>query len=568
MRTSKLYAPTLRETPAEAEIPSHQLMLRAGFIRKVAGGVYTYLPLAFRTLRKIENIIREEMEAKGAQELALPIIQPAELWKETGRWSVFGEEMFRVQDRHGREFCLGPTHEEIITDLVRNEVRSYKQLPINLFQIQNKYRDEIRPRFGLMRGREFIMKDAYSFDKDEAGLDKSYQDMYEAYTNIFNRCGLTFRPVEADGGAIGNATTHEFTVLADNGESDIVFCSKCNYAANSEKAELKLITAAAEDEQPLTKVSTPEAKTIKAVAEFLQVPVEKTIKAVAYQNENGQLICAFVRGDHEVNEIKLQNMTQAIELKMADESSIIAAGSHPGFMSPINISKDAIIVVDQSVMEMHNAVCGANEADFHYINVNPKRDFGKVIVGDLRLITTGDPCPHCGHPVEMTHGIEVGQVFKLGTKYSEALGAKFLDENGKEKPLIMGCYGIGVSRTMAAAIEQFHDENGIIWPRNIAPFEVVIVPINAKDEAQMTVAEDLYTKLRAAGVDVLLDDRKERAGVKFKDADLIGYPLRITVSPRMLEDNQVELKIRRSGETENISIEDCSSKVQELLIQL
>lgn len=568
MRTSKLYAPTLRQTPAEAEVPSHQLMLRAGFIRKVAGGVYTYLPLAWRTLRKIEQIIREEMEAKDGQELALPIVQPAELWKETGRWEVFGEEMFRLVDRHNREFCLGPTHEEIITDLVRNEVRSYKQLPLLLYQIQNKYRDEIRPRFGLMRGREFIMKDAYSFDKDEAGLDKSYKDMYDAYTNIFNRCGLTFRPVEADGGAIGNATTHEFTVLAETGESDIVYCEKCDYAANAEKSELKPIVAPDEEELPLEKVNTPDTKTIEAVAEFLNTPIEKNIKAVIFQNEKDQVICAFVRGDHEVNDVKLQNITGAITLKMAEESAIRAIGGVPGFMSPIGLSKDVIVVVDATVMEMHNAVCGANEEGCHYKNANPKRDFGDVIVADIRLIEEGDPCPHCGAPVKMTHGIEVGQVFKLGIKYSKALGATFLDENGKEKPLIMGCYGIGVSRTMAAAIEQFHDDNGIIWPASIAPFEVVIVPINAKDEAQMQIAEKLYADMKNVGIDVLLDDRKDRAGVKFKDADLIGYPVRITVSPKLLDANEVEIKVRRDGATSNVKVDDCAQTVKDMLKNL
>ena len=565
MRTSKLYAPTLRQTPAEAEVPSHQLMLRAGFIRKVAGGVYTYLPLAWRTLRKIEQIIREEIEAKDGQELALPIVQPAELWKETGRWAVFGEEMFRLVDRHNREFCLGPTHEEIITDLVRNEVRSYKQLPLLLYQIQNKYRDEIRPRFGLMRGREFIMKDGYSFDKDEAGLDKSYKDMYEAYSKIFSRCGLTFRPVEADGGAIGNATTHEFTVLAETGESDIVYCEKCDYAANAEKSELKVIVAPEEEALPLEKVHTPNAKTIEEVATFLDTPIEKTVKAVVFQNEKEQVICALVRGDHEVNDVKLQNITGAISLTMAEDSAISKVGGVAGFMSPIGLNKDVIVVADATVMEMHNAVCGANEQDYHYKNANPKRDFGDVIVADIRLIAEGDPCPHCGAPVKMTHGIEVGQVFKLGTKYSEALGATFLDENGKEKPLIMGCYGIGVSRTMAAAIEQFHDENGIIWPVAIAPFEVVIVPINAKDEAQMQIAEKLYADMKNAGIDVLLDDRKDRAGVKFKDADLIGYPVRITVSPKLLDENEVEIKVRKDGATSTIKVDACAETVKEML---
>lgn len=565
MRTSKLYAPTLRQTPAEAEVPSHQLMLRAGFIRKVAGGVYTYLPLAWRTLRKIEQIIREEIEAKDGQELALPIVQPAELWKETGRWAVFGEEMFRLVDRHNREFCLGPTHEEIITDLVRNEVRSYKQLPLLLYQIQNKYRDEIRPRFGLMRGREFIMKDGYSFDKDEAGLDKSYKDMYEAYSKIFSRCGLTFRPVEADGGAIGNATTHEFTVLAETGESDIVYCEKCDYAANAEKSELKVIVAPEEEALPLEKVHTPNAKTIEEVAIFLDTPIEKTVKAVVFQNEKEQVICALVRGDHEVNDVKLQNITGAISLTMAEDSAISKVGGVAGFMSPIGLNKDVIVVADATVMEMHNAVCGANEQDYHYKNANPKRDFGDVIVADIRLIAEGDPCPHCGAPVKMTHGIEVGQVFKLGTKYSEALGATFLDENGKEKPLIMGCYGIGVSRTMAAAIEQFHDENGIIWPVAIAPFEVVIVPINAKDEAQMQIAEKLYADMKNAGIDVLLDDRKDRAGVKFKDADLIGYPVRITVSPKLLDENEVEIKVRKDGATSTVKVDICAETVKEML---
>ena len=569
MYASNLYAPTLREVPAEAEIPSHQLMLRAGFIRKAAGGVYTYLPLAWRTLRKIEQIIREEMDAAGGQEIAMPIMQPSELWKESGRWEVFGEEMFKVNDRHGREFCLGPTHEEIITDLVRNEIRSYKQLPVLLYQIQNKYRDEIRPRFGLMRGREFIMKDLYSFDKDEAGLDISYQKMYDAYTNIFNRCGLVFRPVEADGGAIGGSNTHEFTALAQTGESEIAVCTKCDYAANNEKAELALIEAPAEAELALEKVATPDTKTIEAVIEYLNLPIEKSIKAVAFEDEHDRLICAFVRGDHEVNEVKLQNAVEAVALRMADEAVITAAGGVAGFMSPIGLDrKKAVVVVDQSVMAMKNACCGANEADKHYINANPQRDFGEVIVKDIRLIAAGDPCPHCGAPVEITRGIEIGQVFKLGTKYSNAMHAGFLDENGREKPFVMGCYGIGVSRTMAAAIEQLHDENGIIWPKSIAPYEVAIVPINAKDEAQMELAEAIYQALKNAHVDVLLDDRKERAGVKFKDADLIGYPVRITIGPKAINEDNIETKVRKTGEVLNFTKENYLVKVQELLNNL
>lgn len=550
MRTTQLYAPTLRQTPSEAEVVSHQLMLRAGMIRKAAGGVYTYLPLAWRVLRKIENIIREETDAAGGQELAMPIMQPAELWRQTGRWDVFGEEMFRLEDRHGREFCLGPTHEEMVTSLVCNEVRSYRQLPLRLYQIQNKYRDEIRPRFGLMRGREFIMQDLYSFDKDEAGLEESYQKMYDAYTNIFTRCGLNFRPVEADGGAIGGGNTHEFTVLADSGESEIVYCTACDYAANVEKAELKVILPAEEAELPLEKVATPGTKTIQAVVEYLGLAVEKSIKAVAFQNEKDELICAFVRGDHEVNDVKLQNAVGAVTLRMAEEAAIEAGGGVSGFMSPIGLAKEVKVIVDATVMAMHNGVAGANETDAHYKNVNPKRDFKNAIVADIRLMKEGDPCPHCGAAVKMTRGIEAGQVFKLGTKYSEALHATFLDENGKEKPLVMGCYGIGVSRTMAAAIEQNNDEHGIIWPAAIAPYQVLVVPINAKDEQQMKLAESLYAELQAAKVEVVLDDRKERAGVKFKDADLIGYPIRITIGPKAVDEDQIEVKIRRTGEVE------------------
>lgn len=547
MRTTQLYAPTLRETPAEAEIVSHQLMLRAGLIRKAAGGVYTYLPLAWKVLRNIETIVREEMDAVGGQELAMPIMQPAELWHETGRWDVYGDEMFRLKDRHNRDFCLGPTHEEMITTLVRSDVRSYRQLPLRLYQIQNKYRDEIRPRFGLMRGREFIMKDLYSFDKDEAGLDVSYKKMYDAYTNIFSRCGLKFRAVEADGGAIGGSNTHEFMVIAESGEAAIVYCDDCHYAANVEKAELKTIVSLDEAELPLTMIDTPETKTIEAVAAYLDVPVEKTIKAVAFQDENNGLILAFVRGDHEVNDVKLQNAAGAIALNMAAEAAILEAGGIPGFMSPIGIH-DAKVVVDSTVMEMHNAVAGANKVDCHYRNANPKRDFKDVIVADIRLVAEGDPCPHCGARLKTARGIEAGQVFKLGTKYSKALKATFLDENGREQPMVMGCYGVGVSRTMAAAVEQNADENGIIWPAAIAPYTVVVVPVNVKDEAQAKLAEEIYAALKQAKVAVLIDDRKERAGVKFKDADLIGYPIRITVGPKAVNEDLIEVKVRRSAE--------------------
>lgn len=567
MRTSKLYAPTLRETPAEAEVISHKLMLRAGMIRKAAGGLYTYLPLAWRTLRKIMQIVREEMDAAGGQEIAMPIVQPAEIWQETGRWSVYGDEMFRVNDRHGRNFCLGPTHEEMITTLIRDEVRSYKQLPLLLYQIQNKYRDEIRPRFGLMRGREFIMKDLYSFDKDQAGMDESYRKMYDAYWRIFERIGLKFRPVEADNGAIGGGHSHEFTVLADAGESNIVYCDKCDYAASDEKAELLPITQEQEEMQPLTKVATPEAHTIELLVDFLKCDIKRTIKAVAFQTEKDEVVLAFVRGDHDVNEVKVINAVGAIDLHMAEDDAIREAGGMPGFMSPIGIKKGTKVIVDTTVMNMFNAVSGANEKDTHYTGVNPARDFDKneIIVADIRLIKDGDPCPRCGGTVHMTRGIEAGQVFTLGTKYSRALHATYLDEQGREQLLMMGCYGIGVSRTMAAAIEQCNDKDGIIWPRSIAPYEVVVVPVNAKVPEQLGLAEEIYEELKKAGVDIIIDDRKERAGVKFKDCDLIGYPLRITVGPKAVENDTIELKVRRNGETAEAGKAGVVAKAVEML---
>ena len=569
MRATNLYAPTLRNTPAEAEIASHQLMYRAGLIRKSAGGMYTYLPLAWRTIRKIEQIIREEMDAAGGQEIMMPILQPSELWEESGRWGAYGAEMIRVKDRHGREFCMGPTHEEMITALVRDEVRSYKQLPLMLYQIQDKFRDERRPRFGVMRSREFIMKDLYSFDKDIAGMNESYRKMSVAYTNIFTRCGLNFRAVEADSGAIGGGHSEEFTVLAPEGESRIACCDACSYAASDEKAALRPIDGAAEEALPLEKVATPDAHTIAMLAEYLRIPVEKTIKAVAYQTEEDVLILAFLRGDHEVNEVKLANAVGAQELRMADDAAIRAAGGCPGFMSPIGIKEGACIVVDETAMRMHNAVSGANEQDFHYINVNPQRDFGSVTVTDIRLVAEGDLCPACGTGhLHIGRGIEAGQIFALGTKYSEAMGATFLDEAGKTQPLQMGCYGIGVGRTMAAAIEQNHDEHGIIWPRAIAPYEVVVVAVNAKAEEQLVYAEEIYEELRAAGVDVLLDDRRERAGVKFNDCDLIGYPVRIAIGPKTIENGTIEVKIRKSGELVNFARDTYLKGVKDMLAAL
>lgn len=569
MRVSKLYAPTLREVPAEAEVVSHQLMLRAGFMRKAAGGIYTYLPLAWRVLKKIERIVREEMDAKGSQELLMPIVQPAEIWQESGRWDVYGAEMFRLQDRHNRCFCLGPTHEEMVTTLIRGDVRSYRQLPLSVYQIQNKYRDERRPRFGLMRGREFIMKDAYSFDRDEAGLDKSYQDMYDAYTNIFTRCGLNFRPVEADSGAIGGSGSHEFMVIADSGEAEIVFCTSCDYAANVEKAELFPLEA--EEEAMLTKeeVVTPDCKTIADVCAYLKLPVDHSVKAVAYNSEKGLILC-FVRGDHEANEIKVINTCGVIDLEMATEEQLAAAGTVGGYMGPVGIdNKKVIVVVDATVMKMHNVCCGANKEGYHFINVNPGRDFTPTYVADIRLIQEGDPCPHCGGEVSKARGIEVGQVFKLFTKYSSALKATYLDENGKEQPMVMGCYGVGVSRTMAAAIEQNYDDNGIIWPIEIAPYHVLVVPVNTKDEASAAKAEEIYMQLKKVGLETVIDDRNERPGVKFKDADLIGYPLRVVVGPKTLTEGKLEVKIRKTGEIRYLPLDgDYVQDIKNIIAEL
>ncbi|WP_295252246.1 proline--tRNA ligase [Veillonella sp.] len=569
MLASKLYAPTLRETPADADVVSQQYMLRAGMIRKMAGGIYSYLPLAWKSIRKIEAIIHEEMANIGAQEIMMPIIQPAEIWQESGRWNVYGAEMIRFNDRHDRSYCLGPTHEEMITTLVKDEVKSYRQLPLTLYQIQNKYRDERRPRYGLMRSREFIMKDAYSFDLDEAGLDKSYWDMYHAYENVFSRCGLYFKPVEADSGAIGGSNSHEFMALADSGEADVIHCENCDYAANIEIGKPGVMKQTEEPLLELTEVATPDAKTIEAVAEQLSLPLDKTMKAVVLSID-GVVVLAMVRGDHEVNEIAVQHAVDGgIEPEMASEEELLAAGLTGGFISPVGLKQTERfkIVVDESVMEMFNACGGANKKDAHYININPKRDFNleDIIVAPIRLITTDDVCPNCGGHLGIAKGIEVGQVFKLGTKYSESLNGTYLDQNGRPNPYIMGSYGIGVSRTLAAAIEQFHDENGIIWPRAIAPFEVVVVPINAKDDALMEASTKIYDELKAAGVDVLLDDRKDRAGVKFKDADLIGYPLRITVSKNTLESGAVELKTRKTGEAVEVAITDVKTAVIDTL---
>lgn len=569
MLASRLYSPTLREIPADAVVVSHQYMLKAGMMRKISNGLYAFLPLAWRSICKIEDIIREEMAKIGCQEIMMPIVQPAELWQETGRWAVFGPEMFKLKDCHDHEYCLGPTHEELITALTRMDTSSYKQLPVSLFQIQNKYRDEKRPRFGLMRSREFIMKDAYTFDADEEGLDKQYKLMYDAYTRIFTRCGLHFRPVIADTGAIGGSGSHEFEVIADAGEADIVYCTSCDFAANVEAVQPKAVSQHIHNDKEKELVSTPGQHTISMVCEYLHAPVSQSIKAVVYKLDD-KVVLAMVRGDHEVNEVRLQNIYHAVNVGMASDEDLKACGLTAGYISPIGLktSDKFDIVVDASVMEMEDACCGGNQKDMHYIHVNPKRDFPNVRVDTIRLIDTHDVCPVCGGHIEMKKGIEVGQVFKLGTKYSEALGCNFLDQNGKSHPMVMGCYGIGVTRTVAASIEQNHDEDGIIWPINIAPYEAVIVPFNTKDEEVMKVAKELYEALNTSRDEIVLDDRKGRAGPKFKDADLIGYPVRVTVGKKLKENGTVEIKIRRTGEVIEVPFAEAAEKVNSVLNSL
>jgi len=572
MKVSQLLNPTLREVPAEAEVVSHQLMLRAGFIRKAAAGIYTYLPLGWRVIRKIEQIIREEMDASGGQELMLPIMQPAELWRETGRWDVYGPEMFRLKDRHDREFCLGPTHEEMITDLVRAEVRSYKQLPLLLYQIQNKYRDERRPRFGLMRGREFIMKDLYSFDRDQEGVMISYQKMYAAYERIFSRCGLTFRAVEADAGAIGGSGgTHEFMVLAESGEAAVVYCPECSYAANVEKAEcLPRVQETSDlDRFKATgkkKIQTPGAKTIDQVADFLNIKKTSLIKTLIYKGDD-KILVLLIRGDREINEIKVNNaLGPFVNLRMAQPEEVAALlNCGPGYVGPVGLPADVLLAADLEVPEMKAAVCGANEKDYHLVNVVCGKDFNPQNILDLRMVTPGEPCPECSGKLKEARGIEVGQVFNLGKKYSEALKAIFLDEKGKEQVCYMGCYGIGVSRTMAAAIEQNFDQNGIIWPMAIAPCHCIVVPVSLKDPELVQTAERLYHELQKAGIETVYDDRDERPGVKFKDADLVGYPLRVTIGAKALAEGKVELYYRKSGEVELVEIEKVCTVIKDIV---
>lgn len=541
-------------------------MLKAGMMRKVGNGIYSFLPLAWRSIQKVEKIIREEINKTGAQEIMMPIVQPAELWQETGRWDVFGPEMFKLKDRNDREYCLGPTHEELVTSLIQMDTTSYKQLPVSVYQIQNKYRDEKRPRFGLMRSREFIMKDGYTFDADEEGLDKQYKLMYDAYSRIFTRCGLTFRPVIADSGAIGGSGSHEFEVLADSGEADIVYCENCDFAANIEAVDPLTIKSDIHNDKEKEIVETPGQHTIEMVCDFLHAPVKQSVKAVVY-NVDGLVVLAMVRGDHEVNETKIQHIYNAINVDMASDEDLKKVGLTAGYISPIGLkrTKEFDILVDPTVMEMQDACCGANEKDKHYIHVNPARDFKDVRVETIRQIEEGDACPHCGGKIVRCRGIEVGQVFKLGTKYSEALHATFLDNQGKSHPFVMGCYGIGVTRTVAASIEQNHDADGIIWPVAIAPYEVVIVPANNKSEEVMAAAKKLYDSMEDSRDEVVLDDRNERAGIKFKDADLIGYPVRVTIGKKWQQSGSVEIKIRRSGEVVEVPLEEAKDKVLEIL---
>ena len=566
MRYSEMHLPTGREVPSDAEVVSNQLMIRAGMIRKLTSGIYSYLPLGYRVIRKVEQIIREEMNKAGAQEVHLPMVQPAELWQESGRWTFYGKELLRFRDRNDRDYCLGPTHEEVITDLIRHDIKTYRQLPRNLYQIQTKFRDEVRPRFGVMRCREFGMKDAYSFDADEAGAEKSYEKMFAAYNNIFRRCGLKYRPVEADSGSIGGSYSHEFMVMAESGEDAIVFCEKCNYAANLEKAEIarpEKITVQEEDWLPLESIETPDVRTIEEVSAFLKVSPQQIVKTLIF-NADGKPCAVLIRGDQEVNEIKVKNYLGATELALADDEMIMkATGAPRGFAGAVGIKTR--VIADYSMMNRGNMVTGANKENYHLKNVNIGRDFKVESFADLRVAQPGDACPRCAGTIKFVRGIEVGHVFKLGTKYSKAMKAVYLDRDGKEKTMIMGCYGIGIGRTVAACIEQNYDANGIIWPMPLAPYTVIVTPVNINEPALMKAAENIYAELLKCGVEVILDDRDERAGVKFKDADLIGIPLRVVAGPKNLAQGQVELKIRKTGESRLYAVSDIVSEVQKII---
>ena len=558
MRWSQWYIPTLKEAPGDAEVISHKLLVRAGMIRKLTSGIYTWLPLGLRTLNKVAAIVREEMNRAGAQEILMPTVQPGDLWKESGRWEHYGKELLRFKDRHERDYCLGPTHEEVVTDLLRGEVRSYRQLPMNLYQIQSKFRDEIRPRFGLMRGREFMMKDAYSFDRDDAGADVSYKNMFEAYKRIFRRMGLRFRPVEADSGSIGGNFSHEFMVLAETGEDTIAYCTACDWSANVERAPVSAPAAQSAGAgavcPAMETADTPGKHTIEEICAFLQVPAERVIKTLLYVVD-GQPVAALVRGDRELNEIKLKNLLDAEEVVMASPEQVTAwTGAPVGFAGPVGFAAGRI-VADHELMAGTDWIVGANKADAHLLHVDLKRDVPEFSYADLRMITETDVCPHCGKPVGLAKGIEVGHVFKLGTKYSKALNAIYLDENGKEQTIIMGCYGIGVSRVVAACIEQNNDRDGIVFPPPLAPFDLELINLDPKNADVSAKADELYAQLSDLGLDVMLDDREERPGVKFKDADLIGLPMQIVLGGKGLARGIVEVKNRKTGEKGELPLE-------------
>ncbi len=567
MRWTRYFLPTLKETPAEAEIQSHRLMLRAGLMRKLSSGIYTLLPLGLRVTKKVEAIVREEMNRIGGIEILMPVLSPSELWMESGRWQVYGKELMRVKDRHGRFFALGPTHEEVVTDIARREIRSYRQLPLILYQIQTKFRDEVRPRFGVVRAREFIMKDAYSFHADEESLEKTYRDMYDAYTRIFRRCGLRFGAVEADSGAIGGDVTHEFMVFAESGESQVLAC-ECGYSATIDRAQADIDDFDVEaDEKPLQKVSTPSMKTVNEVTQFLDKKPWELLKTILYWSD-GKHVAVLIRGDRDINEVKLARVLGSCELRLATPDEIQEVTGAPlGFSGPVGL-KDIKIIADHTVARMKNMVTGANQADAHFINVNVGRDFEVDDYYDLVVVKEGDKCKRCGNRLSAWRGIEVGQIFKLGTKYSKAMKAHFLDEAGKERPFMMGCYGIGITRTVAAAIEQHCDQDGIAWPISIAPFEVHILPTNVTDNRIREVAEGLYRGLLERGVEALIDDRNERPGTKFKDADLVGIPVRITVGEKGIKENKVEIRKRHSGEVTKVEVTSAIEQIAETVSNL
>lgn len=569
MKMSKLFVQTLREDPSDAEVISHKLLVRAGYIRKLTSGVYNYMPLMWRVIKKVENIVREEMDNAGAQELLMPFVQPKELWEESGRWEVYGKELMRLKDRHDREMCLGPTHEEVITSIARDGLKSYKQLPVNLYQIQSKFRDEIRPRFGLLRGREFIMKDAYSFDTDEAGLDKEYKNMAQAYKRIFERCGLDTKMVQSDSGAIGGSVSHEFMVVTDTdaGENDVFYCNSCDYSANSNHATSNLPDAIIDGEKYFSEtkiIDTPNTHSIDELSEFLKIPSSIILKTLVYIIDKKPVL-AMIRADKQIEETKLMNAVKGIDIRIASSAEIAELMKEHGFDAVsgfigVKGMKDIKIIADETVRDMKNYVVGINETDKHLVGANHS-DLGiELEYTDIRLAERGDFCPQCGAPLQVTRGIEVGNIFKLGTKYSKPMNAVYIDENGKTHPYVMGCYGIGITRTAAAAIEAHYDEYGIKWPLAIAPYHVIIVPVNINDELQMKVANDMYEQLSQSGIEVVLDDRDERAGVKFKDADLIGFPYRITVG-KTIQEGLVEFKTRETGNLEKFKPEEAVKKL-------